>query len=97
PLAPASLTASAPSPLFPRLDDKLQQALLDKILPPDVAAPASPPASALPGAPAGPTSAPAKPASAAAAPAAPPGPITIDDFGKIELRVGKVLSASAVP
>ncbi|MGH2900087.1 MAG: class I tRNA ligase family protein, partial [Solirubrobacteraceae bacterium] len=46
PLAPASLKASTPSPLFPRLDDKLQQAILDKIVPPDVAATISSPAGA---------------------------------------------------
>ena len=36
-------------------------------------------------------------ASASTAPAAPAAPIKIDDFAKIELRVGKVLSAVAVP
>jgi methionyl-tRNA synthetase len=94
-LAPPALTASAPSPLFPRLDDKLQQAILDKIVPPDVAAPAAASSTAPAASPA------AKPASAPAAtpaaPAAPPAPITIDDFGKIELRVGTVLSAVVVP
>jgi methionyl-tRNA synthetase len=81
PLAPASLKASTPSPLFPRLDDKLQQAILDKIVPPDVAAAAP--------APAGP--APAEPRTE------PLAPIKIDDFSKVELRVGTVLSAAAVP
>jgi methionyl-tRNA synthetase len=90
PLAPDGLSAHTPSPLFPRLDDKLQQAILDKIVPPDAAA-AAPPA---------PTAAPAP---AAAAPAAPEprspalAPIKIDDFARIELRVGTVLSAAAVP
>jgi len=40
---------------------------------------------------------PAAPAKAAPAPAAPTGPITVDDFGRVELRVGKVLTATAVP
>jgi methionyl-tRNA synthetase len=87
--------------LFPRLDDKLQQAILDKIVPPDVAAPAAAPAPA--GAPTGgaptggaPAATPA-PGSAPAHDAAPFAPITIEDFGKIELRVGTVLSAVAVP
>ncbi|TMQ19196.1 MAG: methionine--tRNA ligase [Deltaproteobacteria bacterium] len=78
-LAPA-LRAGAASPLFPRLDDKLQQAILDKIVPPDVAA--------SPGAPPAPPAAEPRPSFA---------PIKIDDFGRIELRVGTVLSAAAVP
>jgi methionyl-tRNA synthetase len=87
PLAPA-LTASAPSPLFPRLDDKLQQAILDKIVPPDAAAGPAAAASAPP--------APAAPA-APEPRTAPLAPIKIDEFGRIELRVGTVLSAAAVP
>jgi methionyl-tRNA synthetase len=95
-LAPATLTAHTPSPLFPRLDDKLQQAVLDRIIPPDLAAapaPAKPtqaPSAALP---------PTKPAAPTSAetPSIKPPEIKIDDFAKIELRVGKVLSASAVP
>jgi methionyl-tRNA synthetase len=87
PLAPASLKASTPSPLFPRLDDKLQQAILDKIVPPDVAATSASPAGAAPA-----------PAARAAEPRGEPlAPIKIDDFSKIELRVGTVLSATAVP
>jgi methionyl-tRNA synthetase len=90
PLAPDSLVAHTPSPLFPRLDDKLQQAVLDRILPPDVAAaaPAAKPTQAPAAAP--PPTKPAEPPVALA-------PIKIDDFAKIELRVGKVLSAAAVP
>ncbi|HEX3482540.1 MAG TPA: methionine--tRNA ligase [Kofleriaceae bacterium] len=82
PLAPAGLTAHTPSPLFPRLDDPMQQAILDQIVPPDAAA--APPAPAA-------APAPAEPRSAALA------PIKIDDFARIELRVGTVLSAAAVP
>jgi methionyl-tRNA synthetase len=82
PLAPATLTASAPTPLFPRLDDKLQQAILDKIVPPEAATQGAQPA------------APAAPAEPRSVPLA---PIKIDDFGRIELRVGTVLSAAAVP
>jgi methionyl-tRNA synthetase len=93
PLAPAGLTAHPPSPLFPRLDDKLQQAILDKIVPPDLATPPAPaPATApAPGAPAPAAPAPAEPRSPALA------PIKIEDFARIELRVGTVLSAAAVP
>jgi methionyl-tRNA synthetase len=95
PLAPVGLTAHPPSPLFPRLDDKLQQAILDKIVPPELAAapaPAPAPATApAPGAPAPAAPAPAEPRSPALA------PIKIEDFARIELRVGTVLSAAAVP
>jgi methionyl-tRNA synthetase len=93
PLAPPALVAGTPSPLFPRLDDKLQQAILDKIVPPDVAAAASVAAGAVP-APAARATAPAAAPEARSAPLA---PIKIDDFGRIELRVGTVLSAAAVP
>ena len=96
PLAPAGLAARAPSPLFPRLDDKLQQVILDKIVPPDAAA--------------GPAAGRRRRPRHARRPIAPPGappaaeprsaplpPIKIDEFGRIELRVGTVLSAAAVP
>jgi methionyl-tRNA synthetase len=65
-------------PLFPRLDDEKQAAILKAIVPGDVATPAAP-----------------APGPAAAAPAT--AHITYDDFAKLELRVGKVLSAVAVP
>ncbi|HEY0191360.1 MAG TPA: methionine--tRNA ligase subunit beta, partial [Kofleriaceae bacterium] len=93
-LAPSTLVAGQPSPLFPRLDDKLQQAILDKIVPAEaraVAAPAAAPTKAPAAAPA-PTKAPAAPVATGPLPA-----IKIDDFNKIELRVGTVLSAAAVP
>ena len=97
-LAPSTLKASSPSPLFPRLDDKLQQAVLDKILPPEVRAPdaANAAPTKVPTAAPAPTKAPA-PATAAEPRSAPLAPIKIDDFNKIELRVGTVLSAAAVP
>jgi methionyl-tRNA synthetase len=100
-LAPATLTASTPSPLFPRLDDKLQQVILDKIVPPDAAAAAPAATPAAPVGPVGPaasaTAAPAASAPAAEPRSAPLAPINIDEFGRIELRVGTVLSAVAVP
>jgi methionyl-tRNA synthetase len=68
-------------PLFPRLDDEKQAAILKAIVPGDVAAPA--PAEQ------------AAPAEKAAAPAT--AHITYDDFAKLELRVGKVLQAATVP
>jgi methionyl-tRNA synthetase len=88
PLAPATLKATPPSPMFPRLDDKAQAAILKKVVGEDVAAPATSTPSTTPA----PKAAP-KPAERAPALA----PITIDDFGKVELRTGKVLSAVAVP
>jgi methionyl-tRNA synthetase len=66
-------------PLYPRLDDDKQSAILRAIVPGDLAAPAGP----------------APAATAAAAPAS--AHITYDDFAKLELRVGKVLSATNVP
>jgi methionyl-tRNA synthetase len=70
-------------PMYPRLDDNAQKKILEQIVPGDIAA-------------AAPKSEPAKPAAAAtAAPAT--AHITYDDFAKIELRVGKVLEAVAVP
>lgn len=93
PLAPVGLAAHAPSPLFPRLDDRLQQAILDKIVPADAAAAPSAAGSA----PAARTAAP-PPAAAPAEPrSARLAPIKIDEFGRIELRVGTVLSAAVVP
>ena len=103
-LAPATLVASAPSPLFPRLDDKLQQAILDKIVPPDLAAAAAP-AAPRPAKGVAPIAAPAVPSAASvpstprtpSTPSTPITPITIDEFGKLELRVGTVLAVAAVP
>jgi methionyl-tRNA synthetase len=111
PFAPATLAARSPSPLFPRLDDKLQQAILDKIIPPDLAANPTPAATetahatkptrdAKPSGGAKPTGAPAAstPAPPASAPSSAPLPlIKLDEFQNIELRVGTVLSAAAVP
>jgi len=75
---------ATPTPLFPRLDAGMQQAIFTAAVPPDVAA--------------GPTAASAPPALPAAAPTAEQFPkIEFSDFTKIELRVGTVLSAVAVP
>ena len=86
--------------LFPRLDDARQTEIFDKIVPPELAAraPAAPAAPAAPKP--APTAEPGSPPAPTTAPgpaAAPLAPIHIDDFGKIELRVGTVLSAAAVP
>ena len=85
-----ALSPSASTPLFPRIDKKREAELLEKWLPADngnggatAAAPAAAPAAAAPAAP---------------TPAAPLLPqIVYDDFAKIDLRVGKVLAAEAVP
>jgi methionyl-tRNA synthetase len=87
--APASLTAQPPQPLFPRLDDKAQARILAAVVGDAAAAPAAP-------------APPSKTEKHAAPPPPPPAApsgsaITIDDFGKLELRTGKVLTAQAVP
>jgi methionyl-tRNA synthetase len=82
-------TLAEPVPLFPRVDDERQAALIAKWVPAEAAA--APAASAAPAAPAAATSAKAAP------PHAPPAEITIDDFAKIELRAAKVLTAERVP
>jgi len=69
--------AAKPTPLFPRLDEKLQDQIFAAMVPPALAAAPVP------------VAAPAAPAPAA--------PITYDDFAKLELRAGTVLSAVAVP
>jgi methionyl-tRNA synthetase len=78
--------ATDATPLFPRLDDDKQAAIIRAVLPDAMLAPAptaTPPAATTAASPAAP---------------APSGPtITYDDFSKLELRVGKVLSAAAVP
>ncbi len=93
-----SVTARAPEgALFPRLDKDRQDEIVAKIIPADFAAmPAS----------SAPASASAKPVPAAPKQPRSPGPgdspaaiapIKIDDFARIDLRVGTVLSAAAVP
>jgi len=73
-------------PMYPRLDDNAQKKILEQLVPSDVVAGAAAEAK------------PAKKEPKSATPeAAPGGPITYDDFAKIELRVGKVLEAVAVP
>jgi methionyl-tRNA synthetase len=101
------LTIKAPEgALFPRLDDKMRAAIFDKIVPPDLAAtPAlaavTPAPTAPPGSPPAPTAAltvaPGSPPAPAEPRAAALAPIKIDEFGKIDLRVGTVLTAAAMP
>jgi methionyl-tRNA synthetase len=71
-----------PAALFPRLDDKMQAKILVDVVGEAAAAPAA--VAAAP-APAAPEAAPAMPQA------------TYDDFAKLELRTGKVLSAIAIP
>jgi methionyl-tRNA synthetase len=99
-------------PLFPRLDEAAQARIVTQVVG-DAAAPAAaapapkgkPPAKGKPAA-SVPAAAPAlaeAPALAAAAGAlaadapAAGAPISIDDFGRIELRTGRILSAASVP
>jgi methionyl-tRNA synthetase len=74
-----------PSPMYPRLDKPKQDAIYDQLVPKDAAAapPAEKPA--------------AKPAPEKPAAAGPAGTIQYDDFAKLDLRVGKVVSAEPIP
>ena len=98
--APALTYPAAATPLFPRLDDAAQAQIFTRIVG-EHAAPAAAAAVAEPAAAGSSTAAPAAPAKpkakAGEAPAAPAGAISIDDFARVELRVGKVLSAVPVP
>ncbi len=90
PTAPTVLATDATtSVLFPRLDEPMQAAIVTAVA--GEYAAGAPPAPAA--AKAEKPKADAKPA----ADAAPAGPITYDDFAKLELRVGKVVTAQAVP
>jgi len=77
-------------PLVPVLDDAAKKALLDKLMPPreeaNMTTETAPAAAATPAAPAPP-----------AAPAEALAPIAYDDFAKVDLRVGLVLTAERVP
>ena len=89
--APTSLKAQPPQPLFPRLDDKAQARILQAVVGDAAAVP-------VPFAPAThETARHAAPPPPPQTPVATPNMITIDDFGRMQLRVGKVLSAQAVP
>ena len=81
----ASAINSKPTPLYPRLDDKMQDKIFAQLVPPEMAAAAA--------APSADTAAPVAPA----APSAPAPPIQFDDFAKLDLRVGRVLAAAAIP
>ena len=90
--APTTLKAQPPHPLFPRLDEKAQARILAAVVGDAAAVPA----------PIAPRTektekhaSPPPPASTTADKDKPG--ISIDDFGKVELRVGKVLTAQAVP
>jgi methionyl-tRNA synthetase len=72
---------SDPTPIFPRFDADKQAALIGKWTAGLSAGTKEAPAAAAP----------------APAPAGPPAEITFDDFGKIDLRVAKVLAAEKVP
>ncbi|HEU0036978.1 MAG TPA: methionine--tRNA ligase [Kofleriaceae bacterium] len=97
--APHSLRSRPPSPLFPRLDGPAQDLIISKVVPEAgvTGAPASkpepaPPVKPKPGGDGKPAKATPKPEAAAA-----PGQITFDQFQSLELRVGKILEAAAVP
>jgi methionyl-tRNA synthetase len=89
------LSPTQSTPLFPRIDEKRGAALLEKWLPKDVTEAAAPVPAAQPerGA-AGPES---KAAAAPFTPAPIAETIVYDDFAKLDLRVGLVVAAEAVP
>jgi len=86
--APALACTMPASPLFPRLDDAAQAAMLSRIVPPEVLKPAAPAVKA---------PAPTEKPPAAAPTTTTAATIGMDDFKKVELRAGRVLSAQAVP
>jgi len=93
-LVPPGAIEAEPRPLYPRLDDAAQAKIFATMVPADATggAPAAPPKAAA-GGKATKGVAPAK----ADGDGAVGGPITFDDFMKVELRAGKVLTAAAVP
>lgn len=86
-----SHTIAVYSPLFTRIDPKMIDAMTDASK--DTLAAAAP---AAPAKPAKPAAAAAAPAAAAAAPAEGPAYIGIEDFAKLDLRIGKVLACEFV-
>jgi len=86
-----SHTIAVYSPLFTRIDPKMIDAMTDASKD-TLAAPAP----AAPAKPAKPAAAVAAPAAAAAAPADGPAYIGIEDFAKLDLRIGKVLACEFV-
>jgi methionyl-tRNA synthetase len=88
-------TVTAPTPLFPRLDEDRRKELLARWLPARATAPAAssglaPTTSATPAAPAAPArSTPTAPS--------PEGQVTYEEFSRLDLRVARVVGAEAVP
>ncbi len=75
-------TLAEPKPVFPRIDPERQAELIAKWVPAEAPAPAAPAVT---------------PPAAHAEPTAPPPDASIDDFGKIDLRAAKVVTAERVP
>ncbi len=97
--ASEAVAAKKSAPLFPRFDAPTQDAIVAALVPASEGAPpAATPEAKSEGKPAVNATA-AEPAAKkkAAAPAEPSGPISFDHFSKIELRVGQVKTAVAVP
>ncbi|MCX5743686.1 MAG: methionine--tRNA ligase [Proteobacteria bacterium] len=80
---------TATTPLFPRLDAKQQDAIVERLVPAELRATALPPTTE-------PAPAAAKKAKKLKEPEPLPGPATIQDFKKLELRSGRVLAAQPV-
>jgi len=82
---------TATTPLFPRLDAKQQDAIVERLVPPELRAQATAPPD-----PAAVTIRSTPKAKKAKEPEGPPGPITFDEFKQLELRTGRVITAAAV-
>ncbi|MBA3502382.1 MAG: methionine--tRNA ligase [Deltaproteobacteria bacterium] len=91
--APTTLNAQPPRPLFPRLDDKAQARILQAVVGDAAMAAAGVPAPVAPMK----TEKHVAPPPPVQTPAPVSNMITIDDFGRLQLRVGRVLTAQAVP
>jgi len=88
----AGLALAHAGPLFPTFDEKAQKELLDRLVPKPEASAAEAPAAAKDAKPAATTG-----ASASATTTDAGGPITYDDFARVDLRVGIVKTAEKVP
>jgi methionyl-tRNA synthetase len=101
PLLDRARPIGTPEPLIARLEEAQVNALIStppEAQPPKAKAEAKQPTTqASPGAGKAPAAAPAAPAPPSPAEAAPTGDIDIADFGKVQLKVGKILSAERVP
>jgi methionyl-tRNA synthetase len=97
---PAGAKVGASRILFPRIDEDRQAALLESWIPKDARAAEGQPASesaAGSGSKSGGKSKSKSGSGSGSQPAAPTGPVTFEEFGRMDLRVAQVVEAAAVP